>query len=142
MFAERGETLVCRPAKIAEKLRVSRRFRHEAHRGGRRAYSETMVNKLTERIQRAASRCSMAAGSGTNIHEGLRGACGTDVRQDASAEESTDANSVRQGGSSCSCEGQCMSLTQKKGSSDQFRVRVEESCAGKAGRIMPIPLDC
>lgn len=35
-----------------------------------------------------------------------------------------------------------MSLTQKKGSSDQFRVRVEESCAGKAGRIMPIPLDC
>ena len=50
------------------------------------------MNKLTERIQRAASRCSMAAGSGTNIHEGLRGACGTDVRQDASAEESTDKN--------------------------------------------------
>ena len=90
MFAERGETLVCRLAKIAEKLKVSRRFRHEAHRGGGRAYSETMMNKLTERIQRAASRCSMAAGSGTNIHEGLRGACGTDVRQDASAEESTD----------------------------------------------------
>ena len=91
MFAERGETLVCRLAKIAEKLKVNRRFRHEAHRGGGRAYSETMMNKLTERIQRAASRCSMAAGSGTNIHEGLRGACGTDVRQDASAEESTDA---------------------------------------------------
>ena len=92
MFAERGETLVCRLAKIAEKLKVSRRFRHEAHRGGGRAYSETMMNKLTERIQRAASRCSMAAGSGTNLHEGLRGACGTDVRQDASAEESTDTN--------------------------------------------------
>ena len=32
----------------------------------------------------------MAAESGTNVHVGLRDACGTDVRQDTGAEESAD----------------------------------------------------
>ena len=49
-----------------------------------------MMNKLTESIQRAASCSDMAAESGTNVHVGLRGACGTDVTQDTGAEESAD----------------------------------------------------
>ena len=49
-----------------------------------------MMNKLTESIQRAASCSDMAAESGTNVHVGLRDACGTDVRQDTGAEESAD----------------------------------------------------
>lgn len=49
-----------------------------------------MMNKLTESIQGAASCSDMAAESGTNVHVGLRGACGTDVRQDTGAEESAD----------------------------------------------------
>ena len=90
MFAERGETLVCRPAEIAEKLGEEPEERHGAHHGGGGAYSKAMMNKLTESIQRAASCSDMAAESGTNVHVGLRDACGTDVRQDTGAEESAD----------------------------------------------------